>query len=303
LSGDVWTLSFTIEGRPAPQPGERQGAVYRIVQPDYFRTMGATLLQGRDFNTHDNDSSPSVAIINETFAKRYWPNGNPLGERIVVGDDGPNPREIVGVVKALKQSQWTTEPGPEMYLPHLQSPAPRALTLVVRGKSDPLALVGAVENQVWSIDKNLPVSEIKTMEEVSAGSIEQHRFNLFLLGLFAVLALMLALIGIYGVMSESVAARTQEIGIRMALGARRANVLAMVVRQGMTLAAIGIAIGLAGAFWLTQFMSRLLYEVSPTDHATFLLIPFVIAFVIFCACLIPARRATKVDPLIALRYE
>jgi predicted permease len=303
LSGDVWTLSFNIEGRAASPPGEKQGAVYRIVQPDYFRTMGATLLKGRDFTARDNDSAPPVVIINEVFAKRYWPNEDPLGKRIVVGDDGPNPREIVGVVKAVKQSQWTAEPAPEMYLPHLQSPAPRALTLVVRGNSDPLALVGAVENQVWSIDKNLPVSEVRTMQEVVAGSIEQHRFNLFLLGLFALLALLLSMVGIYGVMSESVAARTQEIGIRMALGARRVDVLTMVVRQGMVLAAIGIGIGLAGAFWLTQFMSRLLYEISPTDSTTFLLIPFVVAFVVLCACLIPARRATKVDPLIALRYE
>jgi len=303
LSGDVWTLSVNIEGRPAPQPGEKQGAVYRIVRPDYFRTMGAMLLKGRDFTARDNDSSPPVVIINEPFANRYWPNEDPLGKRIEVGDDGPNPREIVGVVKAVKQNQWTAEPAPEMYLPHLQSPSPRALTLVVRGNSDPLALVGPVENQIWSIDKNLPVSEIRTMQEVVAGSIEQHRFNLFLLGLFALVALVLAMVGTYGVMSESVAARTQEIGIRMALGARTVDVLTMVVRQGMALAAIGIGIGLVGAFWLTQFMSRLLYEVSPTDNATFLLIPLVVAVVILCACLIPARRATKVDPLIALRYE
>lgn len=303
LSGDVWTLPFNIEGRAAPQPGEKQGAVYRIVRPDYFRTMGATLLKGRDFTARDNDSSPAVVIINDTLARRYWPNEDPLGKRIQVGDDGPNPREIVGVVKAVKQNQWTGEPAPEMYLPHLQSPAPRALTLVVRGAGDPLALVGSVENQVWSIDKNLPVSEIRTMQEVVAGSIEQHRFNLFLLGLFALVALLLAMVGIYGVMSESVAARTQEIGIRMALGARRVDVLTMVVRQGMVLATIGIAIGLFGAFCLTQFMSRLLFEVSPTDNTTFLLIPLVVAFVILCACLIPARRATKVDPLTALRYE
>ena len=190
-----------------------------------------------------------------------------------------------------------------MYLPHLQEPAPRALTLVVRSSGDPLALVGAIENQVWSIDKNLPVAEIRTMQEVIAGSIEQHRFNLFLLGLFAFVALVLALVGIYGVMSESVNARTHEIGIRMALGARAADVLRMVVGQGMTLATIGIAIGLFGAFWLTRFMATLLYEVSPTDSTTFLLIPLVVALVVLCACLIPARRATKVDPLVALRDE
>jgi len=303
LSGDVWTLSFNIEGRPAPGPGEKQGAVYRIIRPDYFRTMGATLLKGREFTAYDNDAAPPVAIINEPFAKRYWPNEDPLGKRIQIGDDGPEFREIVGVVKALKQSQLTVEPDPEMYLPHLQSAAPRALTLVVRSQSDPLALLGAVEKQVWSIDKNLPVSDIKTMDEVVSGSIEQQRFNLFLLGLFALVALTLAAVGIYGVMSESVAARTHEIGIRMALGAQGTDVLRMVVRQGMTLAVIGIGTGILGAFWLTQFMSALLYDVSPTDNVTFLLIPFVVALVVLFACVIPARRAMKVDPLIALRYE
>jgi predicted permease len=303
LGGDVWTLPFTIEGRPAPGPGEKQGAVYRIIRPNYFRTMGATLLKGRDFTTHDNEGSGPVVIINEPFAQRHWPNQDPLGKRIVVDDDGPNPREIVGVVKALKQNQWTAEPNLEMYLPHLQSPSPRALTLVVRSDRDPLALVAGIENQVWTINKNLPVSGIRTMEEVIAESIEQHRFNMFLLGLFAAVALILAMVGIYGVMSESVNSRTHEIGIRMALGAQTADVLRMVVRQGMALAAIGIGIGLLGAFWLTQFMSKLLYEVSPTDSATFLSIPVAVALVVLCACLIPARRATKVEPLEALRYE
>jgi putative ABC transport system permease protein len=302
LGGDVWTVSFLVEGRPAPAPGEKQGAVYRIIRPDYFRTMGATLLKGRDFNAHDNDSSPRVAIINETFAKRHWPNEDPLGKRIRVSDE-EEPREIVGVVKALKQDQWTAEPNLEMYLPHLQAAAPRALTLVVRSSGDPLALVGAIENQVWAIDKNLPVAEIRTMQEVIAVSIEQHRFNLFLLGLFAFVALALALVGIYGVMSESVNARTHEIGIRMAIGARAADVLRLVVGQGMTLAVIGIGIGLFGAFWLTRFMATLLYEVSPTDSVTFVLIPLVVALVVLCACLVPARRATKVDPMIALRDE
>lgn len=303
LGGDVWTVSYLVEGRPAPAPGEKQAAVYRVIQPDYFRTMGATLLKGRDFTAHDNDTSPQVVIVNESFAKRHWPNEDPLGKRIRVSQDDYVPREIVGVVKPLKQDQWTAEPNLEMYLPHLQEPTPRALSLVVRSSGDPLALVGAVENQVWSIDKNLAVAEIRTMQEVIAGSIEQHRFNLFLLGLFAFVALVLALVGIYGVMSESVNARTHEIGIRMALGARAADVLRMVVGQGMTLAVIGIVIGLFGAFWLTRFMTTLLYEVSPTDSVTFLLIPLVVALVVLCACLIPARRATKVDPLVALRDE
>lgn len=302
LGGDVWTVPFLIEGRPAPAPGEKQGGVYRIIRPDYFRTMGATLLKGRDFTAHDSDTSTPVVIINEPFAKRHWPNEDPLGKRIRVADEATE-REIVGVVKALKQDQWTAEPNLEMYLPHFQAAGPGALSLVVRSSGDPVALVGSIENQVWSIDKNLPVAEVRTMQEVISGSIEQHRFNLFLLGLFATVALTLAVVGIYGVMSESVNARTHEIGIRMALGARATDVLRMVVGQGMTLALIGIAIGLFGALWLTQFMTTLLFEVSPTDSATFLVIPLIVAVVVLCACLIPARRATKVDPLIALRYE
>jgi putative ABC transport system permease protein len=303
LAGDVWTVPFFVEGRPIPPPSEKQGAVYRIVRPNYFRTMGATLLKGRDFTPSDNDTSTPVVIINEPFAKRHWPNEDPLGTRIRVSDKDSELCEIVGVVNALKQDQWTAEPNLEMYLPHLQAAAPRGLALVVRTSGDPTALVGPIENQVWSIDKNLPVSDIRTMQEVVAGSIEQHRFNLFLLGLFAFVALVLALVGTYGVMSESVSARTHEIGIRMALGARAADVLRMVVRQGMTLAAIGIGIGLFGAFWLTKFMATLLYEVSPTDSATFLSIPLIVALVVLGACLIPARRATKVDPVIALRDE
>jgi putative ABC transport system permease protein len=303
LGGDVWTVPYFVEGRPKPAPGEKQGAVYRIVRPDYFRTMGATLLKGRDFTANDNDTSPPVVIINEPFAKRNWPNEDPLGKRIRVGGGDEELREIVGVVKALKQDQWTAEPNLETYLPHSQAAGPGGMTLVVRSTGDPLALVGSIENQVWSIDKNLPVAEIRTMQEVISGSIEQHRFNLFLLGLFATVALTLALVGIYGVMSESVNARTHEIGIRMALGARAVDVLRMVVQQGMALAIIGIAIGLFGALWLTQFMTTLLFEVSPTDSVTFLPIPLVVALVVLCACLIPARRATKVDPLVALRYE
>ncbi|HEU4795249.1 MAG TPA: FtsX-like permease family protein, partial [Pyrinomonadaceae bacterium] len=303
LAGDMWTIPFAIEGRPAPAPGEKQAAVSRVIRPDYFRTMGATLLKGRDFTLQDTDKSPPVAIINEPFAARHWPNEDPIGKRIQIGDNADPPREIVGVVKALKQDQWTGEPNLEMYAPHAQALFPRALTLVVRTSGDPTALVGAIENQVWAIDKNLPVADIKSMQEVISGAIEQHRFNLFLLGLFAAVALLLAVVGIYGVMSESVSSRTHEIGVRMALGAQPADVLRMVVRQGMLLALIGIGIGVVGALWLTQFMSTLLYEVSPTDSATFLLIPVVLALVVLCACLIPARRATRVDPLVALRYE
>jgi ABC-type antimicrobial peptide transport system permease subunit len=203
----------------------------------------------------------------------------------------------------MKQGDWTADANPEVYLPHLQNPSLGGLALVIRSTGDPLQLVKSVENEVWAIDRNLPVAEIRTMDEVISEGIEQQRFNMLLLGVFASVALILATVGIYGVMSDAVASRTRELGIRMALGAQRSAVLRMIVRQGMTLAVIGMAIGVSVAFWLTQFMSSLLYEVSPTDGVTFIGIPIVLFAVVLGACLVPARRATKVDPMIALRHE
>ncbi len=301
LAGDLWTLGFSIEGRPPLLPGESQGAVYRIVRPDYFRTMGTTLLSGRDFTERDNDKSPGVVIVNQALARRYFPNESAIGKRITVGDDGL--REIVGVSKDVMQGEWSADSKPEAFLPHLQAPSPRGLTLVVRSTSDPLAMVGPVQNAVWSIDKNLPVSEIRTMDEVVSDAVGPQRFNTVLLGIFSAVALVLAMVGIYGVLSDSVSARTHEIGVRMALGAQASNVLGMILRQGMALVGFGIAIGLVGAYLLTQLLSTLLFEVSTTDRITFIAIPVALAVVALGACLVPARRATKVDPLVALRYE
>jgi predicted permease len=303
LGGDIWNLGFTIEGRPAPQPGESQSAVYRIVRPRYFQTMGVTLIKGRDFTERDNDAAPGVVIINEAFARRYFQGEEPLGKRINVSNDSRNPREIVGVIMDAKQSDLTLAPRPETYLPHMQAASPRSLTLVIRSSSDMGALAQAVQQEVWTIDKNLPVSEIRTMEDVVAESIGQQRFNMILLSLFACVALVLAAVGVYGVMSYSVTQRTHEIGIRMALGASARDVLRMVVKQGMTLALLGVGLGLIGAFALTRLMSGLLFDISPTDSLTFTVIPIVLTGVALVACYIPARRATRVDPMIVLRYE
>ena len=302
LGGDVWTVPFRIEGRPAPLPGQKQSTVYRIIRPNYFRTMGAMMVKGRDFTPQDNDSAQLVVIINQTMAQRYWPNEDPLGKQIFVMDD-EKPRTIVGVVKDLKQGEWIAAPNAEAYLAHAQRPQLGSVSLVIRTTGDPLQYVAAVEKEVWSIDKNIPVAEVRSMNDVVADGIETQRFNMMLLAVFATVALVLAVVGIYGVMSDSVAARTHELGIRMALGAQRSDVLRMIMRQGIALALIGVVIGLGGAFWLTQFMSSLLFQVSPTDLLTFLAIPIVLVLVVLGACLVPARRATRVDPLVALRHE
>jgi putative ABC transport system permease protein len=303
LGGDVWTLGFNIEGRPAPAPGEKPGAVYRIVRPRYFQTMGEALVNGRDFTERDNEGSTAVVIVSEALARRYFAGESAIGKRITVGDGGMNPREIIGVVKDAKQGEWTAEPKPEMYLPQLQATQPRSLTLVVRTASEPLKLAEAVRNEVWAIDKNLPVSEIRSMEEVVSDSIGQQRFNMLLLSVLAFVALILAAVGIYSVMSYMVMRRTHEIGIRMALGASVIDILRLVVGQGMTLAFIGLGIGLAGAFLMTRIMSSLLYDISPTDSMTFIIVSLILAGVALLACLIPAYRAMSIDPMEALRCE
>ncbi|HST53137.1 MAG TPA: ABC transporter permease [Pyrinomonadaceae bacterium] len=302
LGGDVWTLGFKVEGRPEPPPGQKQGAVYRVVRPEYFHTMGATLLKGRDFNVSDDAEDAGVVIVNEAFARATWPGEEALGKRITVSDE-TKPREIVGVVRDLKQGEWTSAPKPEMYLPHAQAASPSAMTIVARTDGDPLKLARPVQAQVWAIDKNLPVSDVSSMEDVISGSVGPQRFNALLLGVFAAAALLLAVVGVYGVMSYTVAERTHEIGARMALGAQARDVLRLVVGQGLALALVGLVVGLVAALALTRLMSGMLYGVSATDPLVFGGVALVLALAALLACLVPARRATKVDPMVALRYE
>ncbi|HJQ31314.1 MAG TPA: ABC transporter permease [Pyrinomonadaceae bacterium] len=303
LGGDVWTYGFTVEGRPAPTDAERPSAVYRVARPDYFRTMGAALLKGRDFTERDDASSPGVVVVNEALARRQWPGEEPLGKRITVGGEGGKPREVVGVVRDIKQGEWASEPKPEMYLPHSQAAAPRSMTMVIRASSDLSEMAREVRREVWAIDKDLPVSQVASMEDVIADSVGQQRFNTLLIGVFAATALILAAVGVYGVMSHTVAQRTHEIGVRMALGARGRDVLAMIIRQGLALTLFGLAIGLAGAFALTRVMNSILYEVSATDPLVFGGVAAALTLSALLACYVPARRATKVDPMEALRYE
>jgi putative ABC transport system permease protein len=303
LGGDVWSFSFTPEGRPAPPSSEQPSAVYRVARPDYFRTMGAALLKGRDFTERDVATSPGVVIVNEALARQQWPGEEPLGKRITVGGGGINPREVVGVVKDVKQGEWSAEPKPEVYLPHSQAAAPRSMALVLRASSDPSMIEPEVRREVWAIDRDLPVSQVTGMEEVVADSVGQQRFNTLLIGAFAAAALILAAAGVYGVMSYAVAERTHEIGVRMALGARGRDVLGMVIGQGLVLTLCGLALGLAGALALARVMTSVLYEVSPTDPLVFGGVVGALTLSALAACYVPARRATKVDPMLALRHE
>jgi putative ABC transport system permease protein len=311
LAGDTWTLGLTIDGRPQPAPGTAPTAIYRVVHHNYFQTMRMTVLRGRGFTDRDVLGAPGVVVVNEAFVRRHFPDEEPIGKRVRLAGGPASPHEIVGVVKDAKQDDWAAEPRREAFFPllqsqpYLQNPSPwyNYITLVVRTASDPLGLVSAVQNEVWAIDRNLPVSQVQSMEQVVAAAVGRPRFNTLLLGLFAAVALALASVGIYGVMSYAVAQRTHELGIRMALGARGSDVLRLVVGQGLRLVLVGVGAGLVAAFGLTRLMASLLYGVSAHDPATFAAIALLLTAVALVACYLPARRATKVDPMVALRYE
>jgi putative ABC transport system permease protein len=299
------SVGIAIEGRPAPAPGQELIVVTRVISPHYFRTMGIELLQGRDLSEQDRADTPAMIVINETMARRYWPGEVPIGKRVTPGDpNDPNDWcEIVGVVKDVRQFKLDDDPKPQMYLTYEQAGffAPRHL--VVSTEVEPLSLASTVRNTVWGIDKDQPVSNITTMEDVISESVARQRFSMLLLGIFATVALVLAAVGIYGVMSYSVAQRTREIGIRMALGAQRSDVLKLTVGQGLKLVSTGVVIGIITAFILTRVMTSLLFGVSATDPITFITISVVLVIVAVLAIFIPARRAAKVDPIVALRYE
>jgi putative ABC transport system permease protein len=307
---------FLIEGRPKPAPSERIFAHQRVVTPDYFRALGMRLRQGRGFTAADNDKAPRVAIINETMARRYWPGENPIGKRAALDfeamrfypDRAPDfdlalgLREIVGVVADVKHTGLAGETVPEFYAPLAQRPA-RNLTLVMRTAADPVGLLGVARNEVLALDKDQPIANAGTMSEWMAASVAQPRFNFLLMTVFAAIALLLAALGIYGVMAWTVTQRTQEIGIRMALGAQTSDVLKMVIKRGMTLTLAGVTLGLIASLALTRLMETLLFGVSETDPLTFAAVALLLTFVASMACYIPARRATKVDPMVALRTE
>ncbi|MFY9570649.1 MAG: ABC transporter permease, partial [Blastocatellia bacterium] len=304
LSGAEEGMGFGIEGRPPAPAGDPNITGPRWVSSDYFKVMGMSLLKGRELTERAGANTPRVVVINETMARAYWPDQDPLGKRVAfdLTNNTPNWREIVGIVKDVKHSSLDESSKAELYIPFSQSPS-FFMTVVIRTSGDPLNLVAAARNEVLAVKDDQPISNVHTMEELLSNSIAQRRFNMLLLSIFAGVALVLSAVGIYGVMSYTVAQRTHELGVRMALGAQTSHVVGLVVKQGMTLALVGVGIGLAASFAVTRILASLLFGVSTTDTLTFSLIALLLSGVALVACYLPARRATRVDPMTALRYE
>ncbi|PYV42237.1 MAG: hypothetical protein DMG06_14640, partial [Acidobacteria bacterium] len=312
FAGDITNRQeFSVEGHPPIAPGVLTYSELRSISLDYFGTMGISLLKGRGFTENESAGLPKTAedwqktshpaIINQTMVSHYWPDADPIGKRINIAPVGTKPvwLSVVGVVADVRQFDLDGESTFDIYLPGYQS----RMYLVIRTHSEPASLAGAVQAEIREEDQNLPISKVQTMEQLLSGSVSLRRFSGLLFGLFAALALVLAIVGIYGVISHSVSQRTHELGLRMALGAQRGDVLRLVMMQGLKLTLTGLAVGLAAGFAVSRFLSSLLFGVGPTDLPTFVAVSLVLATVALLACYLPARRATKVDPMTALRYE
>jgi putative ABC transport system permease protein len=297
--GDV--NGFTIEGRPRLGENVFSNANYRIVSQDYLRTIGVPLREGRYLDRHDTADAPPVTLINEAMKQKFWPHDSALGKRFRFGDSRPWVT-IVGVVGNIRQSGLEKPPSAEMYLPAAQDPTP--LTgLAIRTNADPKGLAAAVRREIRLVDRGVPITDVRTMEEVLDREVFQRRVQMLLLSIFAAVALLLASLGIYGVLAYLVSQRTQEIGIRMALGASPLDVLLAVAGQGMALSVTGIAVGVAAALALTRVVSKLLFGIAASDPATFLAVSLLLLLVALAACYVPARRAMRIDPILALREE
>ena len=304
ISGNDEIYSITFEGRPPLPPGQGVSALYYLVGPGYFQTMGIPVLKGRPFNEEDRDGAPRVAIVNDVFVRLHYPNENPIGQRIRMGRNSNIVREIVGVAGTVKHYGLTDKDQAQMYEPFAQMPN-NGMTFVLKTAVEPLSLTAAVRQEIQAVDPEQPVAATASLEQMVADSTALTRIQSILLGVFAGIALLLAAVGLYGVMAYSVSQRTQEIGIRMALGAHRQSVLMMVLRQALVLTGAGLVIGIAGALALGRLMTStlepLLFQVEPTDLTTLVAVSVVLVIVAVLAALIPARRATQVDPIQALR--
>ncbi|MBS1786910.1 MAG: ABC transporter permease [Acidobacteria bacterium] len=305
LSGDWLTHNFLVEGQQLAE-GSEPDVQTISVEGDFFHAMQIPLLSGRDFSAQDQENAPLVGIVNQTLVRQFFSDQNPIGKRVRWARD-PNDRwiTIVGVAPDVKYFGLNTDTLPALYSPYVQSGRAwkRWMNLVVRGQSDAAALTGAIKERVWKVDPQIPMTRVRSLRDVIGASVEAQRFNMLLLGIFAAVALVLAAVGIYGVMAYAVTQRTHEIGVRVALGAQTNDVLRLVLRQGLWLTLLGVAIGLGGAVALTRVMRTFLFAVSATDPLTFILIPLLLVVVALLACWIPARRATRVDPLTALRCQ
>ena len=304
LSGGVYAGGFSIEGRVATSETDDFVADRRMISPDYFKALGIPLLKGRAFTDRDDQTSPGVVVVSDSWARRFLPNEDPIDKRIKLGGrDSTRPwLSIVGIAGDVRDTALESNARPCVYIPYPQFPS-SGMTLAVRAAFDPKLLISAIRDEVWAVDKEQPITDLKTMDQYVAESVSPRRFNAMLLAIFAGLALVLASVGIYGVMAYSVTQRTHEIGIRVALGAQSSHVIRLVVGRGMALVLSGVAIGLAGALALTRVMTSLLYGVSATDPLTFGVVSGVLVAVALLANYIPARRATRIDPMVALRYE
>ncbi len=319
IAGDLWDRNLEIDGRPKPRPGEALNAVYRIVMPGYFETMRLPLVKGRAITYDDSLKAPAVILINKRAAERFWPAENPIGKRLrfLSGADGEQPSwlTVVGVTANARLDDMVSPPYPEVYVPALQNPEfmgegsglLRAhmmyITVVLRTHQDLAGIVPQVRQAVQSFDRGLPISQIQTMDDAVELATAQPRFEMWLLAAFGALAMILAAVGIYGVMNYAVSQRTREIGIRMSLGAGRSEILQMVISQGMKQAIAGILTGIAAAVLLSRLMVQMLFGVQPTDPFTFLGVSAVLTLTALAAIAIPARRALRVEPVVALRSE
>jgi putative ABC transport system permease protein len=301
MRGD-YSLSFTIQGQPAPKPNEEPSANYRVISPAYFEALGIPLLRGRVMTERDTDTSPKVAVVDQKFVDRYFPDRNPIGQGIDIGNGTDGFYEIVGVVGNVRDASLETNPSATMYVPYRQDPF-SGMWVVARTNGDPAALSAAVRQTVQGIDRTRPAFAMTPRATAVSDSVGQRRFSMLLLTVFASIALFLAAVGLYGVVAYTVSQRTQEIGLRLAIGAQRGDVLRLVVGGGMKLALAGVALGIACALALSQLVATMLYEVTPFDPASYSATAIVLLGVAALACYIPARRAMRVDPIVALRQE
>jgi putative ABC transport system permease protein len=306
LAGSSMNRGFRVEGRPEAKADENVTMDFQIVSPNYFSTLEIPIKRGRGLAATDSETSERVVVINETMARVYWPNEDPVGRRLAIGESSKDTswHTIIGVVGDNRHASLSEPPVPTAFISYRQDLEswPR-MGFVIKARTNAASLSSTVRTELARIDRAQPVYAIEPLDNLLRTSVAQRRFIMLLLGSLASIALLLAMIGVYGVISFSVSERTQEIGIRMALGARAIDVLGMVIGQGMRVAIIGIVLGLGAAFALTRLLTSMLFEVSPTDPRTFAVVAAMLCGVALLACFLPARRATKVDPLVALRYE